>query len=126
MRRVIPAEAKYRANYHRKVLGMMPGCFGQTIQPHQCDGPRDPMHLIPKQILRREAKSRDYTDQETWELVWDARNGTPGCRWFHGMMDNRMIVVPQNRLPRAVVDFAYDTGFVSALDRIYPQPGQSE
>lgn len=126
MRRVTPAEAKYRANYHRKVMGMFGGCFGQTILPHKCDGPMDPMHFIPKQTLRTEAKSRGYTDQETWELVWDARNGAPGCRWFHTSLDTpgiKKIVIPQSRLPRAVIDFCYDNGVVWALDRLYPKEG---
>lgn len=127
MRRVTPAEAKYRANYHRKVMGMVFNfCFSQTILSHKCDGPMDPMHFIPKQILRREAKSRGYTDQETWELVWDARNGAPGCRWFHNSLDTpgvKKIVIPQSKLPRAAIDFCYDNGFVSVLDRLYPKGG---
>ena len=127
MRRVTPAEAKYRANYHRKVMGLAFGrCFGQTILPHTCDNIVDPMHFIPKQLLRNEAKTRNYTDQETWELVWDARNGAPGCRWFHTSLDTpgiKKIVIPQSRLPRAVIDFCYDNGVVWALDRLYPKEG---
>ncbi len=68
---------------------------------------RDPVHLIPKQTLRR----RGFED------VWDERVWVPSCRFHHARFDRYALEVPRSALPQSLETFAEEHGFEGYLDR---------
>ena len=108
--------ARYR--FYEAVLGKGP-CWFRQITPHQCDGPIDPCHLIPKQRLKNIAKQKDYNEDETLALVWDPDNGVPGCRALHHKLDNGFIRIYWDQLPASVKDFALGWDLEWELEQIY-------
>lgn len=77
------------------------GCWFAKVVRHKCDGPIDPCHIIDKQGLKVIARHLDQPEV----LVYDVRNGVPGCRDIHARFDNRMIRVYQDELPDSVFVF---------------------
>lgn len=97
-------EARHR--FYEEVLAKGP-CWLATIHPHDCDGPIDPCHLLSKQRLKRIAKDRNYNERETLALVWDSKNGVPGCRAYHHKLDNGFIRLTWAQLPLEAHAFAF-------------------
>lgn len=96
-----------RHNFYEKVLNKG-GCWLRQITPHECDGPIDPCHLMPKQRLKMLANRRGYDEAKTLEMVWDPRNGVPGCRAYHHRLDNGFIRIYWPQLPAHALNFAAD------------------
>lgn len=96
----------YREAFYETVLSEP--CWFKGIIPHLCDGPMDPCHLISKQRLKRIAKDKKMDEQATLEMVWDHRNGVPGCRAFHHKFDNGFIRVYLEQLPTPFFHFVED------------------
>ena len=122
-------EKQIRLDWYEQILAM-PGCWLQDLFPHTCQGPRDPMHFIPKSFCKTE--SRLWLPEKRSAFIWDARNGKPGCRKYHGMMDNpncEEVTVYQSQLPGSVHEFVEDWGpsldtperLKVKLDQTYPQ-----
>lgn len=89
--------------------GLVPAHLHPTLG--KCDGPMDPAHLIPKQLLRRELGSRWVGFEE---IV------VPGCRRHHDLMDTaRRLKIPRDALPESVERFADAHGLAWWLEREY-------
>lgn len=108
--------ARYR--FYEDVLNKG-GCWFKTITPHECDGPIDPCHLMPKQRLRNIANQRGYNEAEMLRLVWDARNGVPGCRAYHHKLDNGFLRAYSDQLPVSAHEFAREWDLEWELEQIY-------
>ena len=114
------AERLARLQWYEAILGKNDGfCWGREIITHRCDGPKDPMHFIPKQFLKREANLLPINERVA--LVWDVRNGMPGCRWFHNRMDLGLLRVYRGQLPAEVVEFATEHDLLWKLDKHFPE-----
>ncbi len=107
-----------RHQFYERVLDKG-GCWLHRIVPHECDGPIDPCHLFPKQRLKNMANLRGYEEKEMLAMVWDDRNGIPGCRSFHHRLDNGFIRIYWPQLPRAVKEFAADWDLEWEMKQIY-------
>lgn len=89
------------------------GCWFSTIVPHKCDGPIDPCHIIDKQGLW--VSGRKLKRPEL--MVYDVRNGLPGCRKIHGQFDRTSmpgIRIYQDELPDSI--FMFITDWEDALE----------
>lgn len=117
-KRETKAEREARHAFYERVL-LESGCYFKNIFPHQCDGPRDPCHLLSKQKLKRIAKDRGYDADETIRLVWDPRNGVPGCRAQHHRMDNGFLRVYWEQLPSKTKLFADDWDLEWEILQVY-------
>jgi hypothetical protein len=105
------AQKALREQFYEAVLATAylyeEGCWFSKPVKHKCDGPVDPCHIIDKQGLKVVPEA----------LVWDVRNGVPGCRAIHSRFDGHMIRVYQDDLPDSV--FMFITDWEDALE----QPG---
>lgn len=82
------------------------GCWFGKIIPHKCDGPLDPCHIIDKQGLWTAGQIGKLHRPEY--MVFDVRNGVPGCRAIHNRFDGRFIRIYQDELPDSVFEFIDD------------------
>jgi hypothetical protein len=80
------------------------GCWFSHVVKHKCDGPIDPCHVIDKQGLK--VAGRHLEKPEV--MVFDPRNGVPGCRAMHDRFDKWMVRVYQDELPDSVFMFITD------------------
>lgn len=119
-KRETKAEKEARHHFYDTVL-IEAGCFFNDIYPHKCEGPIDPCHLLSKQKLKRIAKDRQYDDSTTNRLVWDFRNGVPGCRAQHHRMDNGFLRVYYHQLPHKTKLFAKDWDLEWEMKNVYRQ-----
>lgn len=78
---------------------------------HECDGPLDPAHIIPKQLLRR----RGFSEQ----VVYDPRNGIAACRKAHRRSDSGLERFRLELLPLSVFEFAAEHGLTDRLNSLY-------
>lgn len=117
-KRETKAEKEARHTFYERVL-LESGCYFKNIFPHKCDGPRDPCHLLSKQKLKRIAKDRGYDEETTMKLVWDPRNGVPGCRAQHHRMDNGFLRVYWEQLPSKTKLFADDWDLEWEILQVY-------
>lgn len=103
-----------------------PACFLATFGVHEtgtmppCDGRLVRVHLIPRQLLKREfpAKWRRYAENRaTWVL---GCGGIPGNCGHHGMLDTeRTLRIPRAAIPPNIEAFAKELGLTWWLDREY-------
>ncbi|CAB4197869.1 hypothetical protein UFOVP1313_36 [uncultured Caudovirales phage] len=97
-------------------------CWLSDFSAKPCDGVLVRVHLIPRQLIKREVRSRQQadmaiTDSRSW--VW-ACGGPMGNAGHHGMLDqSRTLKVPRNRLPAGVEELAAEIGVSWWLDREY-------
>lgn len=77
------------------------GCWFAHVIGHKCDGPIDPCHVIDKQGLKIVGRHLEQPEI----MVFDPRNGVPGCREIHTRFDNRLVRVYQDELPDSVFIF---------------------
>lgn len=122
-------ERDYRELFYEAVLATAylyeDGCWFSSVIPHKCDGPVDPCHVIDKQGLKVVGRNL----QRPEAMVYDVRNGLPGCRLIHARFDNSFIRVYQDDLPRSVFmfitqweDVLYRPGILQVkLDRKCPK-----
>lgn len=100
------AAKRARLDFYEEVLGKG-GC--QIPLPHKCSGPMDPCHVIPKSYLKWHARfDLKLPESEQLKCVWDARNGIPGCRNGHNLMDSPFHSVPADAFPDEVFDFVIE------------------
>jgi hypothetical protein len=118
------AAREARHDFYRAVLGRGP-CWLNTITPHACDGPIDPCHLLSKQKLKRIAKDRGYDEAETLAMVWDERNGVPGCRAYHHRLDNGFMRVYYHQLPGFTHDFIFAYDLEWEMEQVYRKEDQT-
>lgn len=115
MRKESKSEKQARHDFYEAVLAtaylFREGCWFQSIIPHKCDGPLDPCHLIDKQGLWAFEKELEAIEF----MVYDVRNGVPGCRHIHNRFDQRNIRIYQDELPDSV--FMFITDWEDALGR---------
>lgn len=83
-------------------------CWFNELWPHPCDGPMDPCHLLDAQYLRHQAELAGLEPDDLYALVYDPRNGIPGCRSYHHRFDNGFIRIYQPQLPAAFFYFVAD------------------
>lgn len=102
--KVGPMESIYRRRMRQK-------CWFRGIKEHECDGPLDRAHLIPKQRMR----IKNLPD----EVVWDKRCWVWACRRSHTMFDHIGIDLKRSQLPDGVEEFALEYGLGWSLDRDY-------
>lgn len=92
-----------RLDFYEEVLA--PGeCYWKQYINHGCDGPLDPMHIIPKQFLKNHFYQEDKDDIDS--IVFDPANGVPGCRHIHGQIDSGFCPIFREWLPPEAVAFA--------------------
>jgi hypothetical protein len=97
-------------------------CFFASLPgAGSCDGRLRRVHLIPRQLLKRE-----FGPSLGEKLAEDPRTWVPGCgggmgiSGHHGMLDySRTLRVPRGRLPEGVEEFAAQHGLSWWLDREY-------
>lgn len=94
-------------------------CWLKQITPHECDGPIDPCHLLPKQRLKNIARQREYGEEETLKLVWDERNGIPGCRAYHHRLDNGFLRIYWEQLPAKAYEFMADWDLEWEMEQLF-------
>jgi hypothetical protein len=99
-------------------------CWFSNKFAHKCDGPIDPCHLLPKQRLKNLASRRGYDEAETLRLVWDARNGVPGCRAIHHKLDNGFIRMYWDQLPDPALEFAREWDLEWEMEQQYRKEQQ--
>lgn len=93
-------------------------CWLAGRDGRSCDGRIDPAHLIPKQTLKRELRTKDRG------VIWDRRVIRPICRFHHGQLDNRALRLVRAEIPQETEEFAAEHGIGWWLDRTYGQrPG---
>lgn len=81
-----------------------------------CDGWLRRVHLIPRQLLKREGAPQ--WDDRVW--VW-ACGGPTGIGGHHGMLDSaRTLRIPRAAIPGELEVFAVEHGLAHVLDRLYP------
>jgi hypothetical protein len=100
-----------------------PGCwFAQNvIGCGPCDGRLVRCHLIPKQLLKREAASRHRVSGANDERVWVWGCGGPmGNGGHHGQLDHsRTLRIHRDVLPPGLEEFAREWNLEWWLDREY-------
>ena len=89
-------------------------CFLAQFSDRPCEGRLRAVHLIDKQVLRREG--HDPWDDRSW--VW-ACGGIVGLSGHHGQFDQHRLIVPRESLPQAVEVLAAEVGLLAWLDRRY-------
>lgn len=94
-------------------------CWFKGRFSHDCDGPLDPCHLLSKQRLKNIARQREYDEEEMLALVWDPRNGVPGCRAFHHKLDNGFVRIYWDQLPPEALAFARDWDLEWEMEQVY-------
>lgn len=112
-------EKERRHKFYEAVLSKG-DCWFKQLFPHQCDGPMDPAHLLPKQRLRAIARDR-YPDNEQmqWKLIWSTDNGVPACRDFHHKFDNGFVRVYWHQLPPEALRFAVNWGIEWEMEQVF-------
>lgn len=86
-------------------------CIGRLIPGHECDGPLQAMHVVPKQTLKR---------RELRHLLWTPENGIAGCERIHRRHDLAVEKIDRALLPQRCIDFARKHGLMDALERHWP------
>ena len=82
-----------------------------------CSGRLVRVHLLPKQLLRREGHDVLIPDPRTW--VWGC-GGPMGNGGHHGMLDqSRTLRVPRGALPEELEALAGELGLTWWLEREY-------
>lgn len=105
-------------NFYKAVLAKG-GCFWKGKIDHECSYIIDPMHIIPKQWLKNRYQY-DIEPSQLAELVFDPRNGTPGCRHIHDRIDGFRVRIGRSELPEDAVAFADCHDLAWKLDELYP------
>ena len=99
---------KARHQFYEVVLGSAylyeEGCWFSRVISHKCEGPIDPCHIIDKQGLK--VVGRKLKKPEA--MIYDVRNGVPGCRAIHNRFDQHLIRIYQDDLPRCIGLFISD------------------
>lgn len=91
-------------------------CWLAQFSEKPCDGRLRRCHLIPKQVIKREAQLSVW-DARSW--VWGC-GGPTGVGGHHGMLDSsRTLRIPRDRLPAGLEEFAAELGLSWWLDRTY-------
>lgn len=107
-RKETKAEKEARHLFYEAVLAEQViyrfGCWFSTIVPHICSDTIDPCHIIDKQGLKVVGAKLDKPEA----MIYDVRNGIPGCRTIHNRFDNKLIRVYQEELPESVFQFISD------------------
>jgi hypothetical protein len=97
-------------------------CFLAQFADTPCHGHLDAAHLIPKQRIRRELKSRGMDAAAIREVIWHPSVLVPGCRRHHGDFDvARTLRVPREALPPAVFAWAEQWELMWSIDRDFPR-----
>lgn len=91
--------------------GMERRCILAGAPDHECEGPVDPHHVIPRSRLRREGLG-------THE--WDRRNRAPACRKAHEEHHTRKRPLPRAVLPGCAIEFAFEHDLLGYIERVYP------
>ena len=104
---------------HITASGYTPGCwFAQNIiGSGPCDGQLVRVHLVPRQLLRREGLKRYVNDERLW--VWGC-GGPVGIGGHHGMLDHsRTLRIPRALIPDVTEQACAELGLSWWLDRSY-------
>ena len=113
------AEKQRRHAFYESVL-RKGGCWLRTLIPHECDGPMDPAHLLPKQRLRAIARDRYPDDEEMqWKMIWGPDNGVPICRAYHHRLDNGFVRIYWNQLPSEARKFAINWDIEWEMEQVF-------
>jgi len=95
-------------------------CWLAQFSDTPCDGQLVKVHLLPRQLLKREAPDRAQ------ELIEDPRSWVPACggpcgnAGHHGQLDHsRTLRVPRHMLPLGVEEVADELRLSYWLDREY-------
>jgi hypothetical protein len=94
-----------------------PSCQLARFSRIPCNGRLIRAHLIPKQVIHREAPEADIWDPRVYVLACGGGSGIGG---HHGMLDfSRTIRIPRRLLPPGLEEFANQYGLAWYLDRHY-------
>jgi hypothetical protein len=97
------------------MAGMTPRCFLAEHDPRarMCEGRWDHVHLIPRQLIRREVSTKS-------EVLWHPATWVWACRRHHAALDvERSIRLKQDDLPDATRAFARVMGLDYFIEREY-------
>ena len=94
-------------------------CWLAQFTDTPCSGRMDRVHLVPRQLLRRELRKR-LTPSELDAVLWDERAWVPGCRQHHHELDSsRRLRIPRGLVPGETEVFAREHGLEYWLEREY-------
>lgn len=110
-RRVRASKSEVSAREFFKRAVCSKPCVGRQIPGHECDGPLQAMHIVSKHTLKNRGLRR---------LLWDVRNGIPGCYRLHRRHDLAVEKIPRDLLPPAALEFAAEHGLMDSLERHWP------
>lgn len=104
-------------------------CWLAQFSDTPCSGRLEKVHLIAKQIVRRDVwlpryngrvETPDNFPTTLRELVWDRRIWRYGCHGNHHDLDcTKRIVLKRSELPASVEEFAREYGLTAWLEREY-------
>lgn len=104
-------------------------CWLAQFAGTPCSGRIEKVHLLAKQVVRREVWLPRYTGRvETpenfpttlRELVWDRRIWRFGCHGHHTDLDcTKRLVLERSAIPASVEEFAREYGLTAKLDYAY-------
>lgn len=92
-------------------VSQMP-CIRAGVFDHECDGPMQAMHVVPKQTLKRRGLEH---------LLWEIANGVNGCKRAHTRHDGKVDLIPRTWLPFEAFQFARRHSLVDAVHRHWPK-----
>jgi hypothetical protein len=75
------------------------------------DGNYDRCHLIDKQRIRVELRSRGYSQEQIESAIWDSRIWRPACRAHHVRLDSHFFSLKRDEYPPSVEEWANEHGF---------------
>lgn len=104
-------------------------CWLADFSDTPCSGRMEKVHLLPKQIVRREVwrpvadgrvEAPDTFSATLRELVWDRRIWRYGCHGHHHDLDcTKRLVLKRSEVPASVEEFAREYGLTARLDHDY-------
>lgn len=108
-----------RLRFYEEVLARG-RCYWAGIIDHECDGPTDAMHIIPKQWLKNRFQY-DLEPEQLADMVYSPLIGAPGCRRVHGLIDGFGVRLGVSQLPEDAVAWSYRHQLDWKLRLLYPK-----
>lgn len=114
--KVTPRFPEHRTLYHQDCWLAHHGLMEHGDEMPPCDGSLVRVHLIPRQLLRREHLPQ--LDPRTYVYACGGITGGPGGH--HALLDSsRRLRVAYDDLPVKVIEFAAENGLEWYLEREY-------
>lgn len=101
----------------------MPGCMVDWSNWSTWEDKLEGHHILPKRYLKRVAKERRLSKEETERLLWSLANHMTLCGRHHNRHERALERVPAEVVPTRAWAFAESVGLTWVLGRIYDDRG---